>query len=95
MINDYSDKEARGECMAEIKMYTTTWCGDCRHAKRFLKEHGLAFEEVNIEQHEGAAEFVMKVNDGKRKVPTIVVGGRAFNLSPYDEHKLRTELGLN
>ncbi len=81
--------------MADIKMYTTTWCGDCRTAKRFLSEQGIAYEEINLEEHEGAAEYVMKVNDGKRKVPTFEVDGRAFNLSPYDERKLRAELGLN
>jgi len=80
--------------MADIKMYTTTWCGDCRHAKRFLSEQGISYKEVNIEEHEGAAEYVMKVNNGKRKVPTFEVDGRAFNLSPYDERKLRAELGL-
>ncbi len=80
--------------MANIKMYTTTRCSDCRHAKRFLNERGVAYEEIDIEQHEGAAEYVMKINDGKRKVPTFEVGGRAFNLSPYDERKLRAELGL-
>ncbi|HEX7998702.1 MAG TPA: glutaredoxin domain-containing protein [Pyrinomonadaceae bacterium] len=81
--------------MASIKMYTTTWCGDCRNAKRFLREHGVAFEEINIEEEAGAADYVMQVNDGKRKVPTFEVDGRAFNLSPYDERKLRAELGLN
>jgi mycoredoxin len=85
----------RGETMASIKMYTTTWCGDCRNAKRFLREHGVAFEEINIEEEAGAADYVMQVNDGKRKVPTFEVDGRAFNLSPYDERKLRAELGLN
>ncbi len=81
--------------MANIKMYTTTWCGDCRNAKRFLKEQGVAYEEINIEEEEGAADYVMKVNNGKRKVPTFEVGGRTFNLSPYDERKLRRELGLS
>lgn len=81
--------------MANIKMYTTTACGDCRHAKRFLKEHGIAFEEIDIEQTAGAAEYVMKVNNGKRKVPTFEVDGRAFDLSPYDERRLRAELGLS
>ncbi len=80
--------------MAEIKMYTTTWCGDCRHAKRFLHEQGILFEEINIEEHDGAAEYVIKINNGKRIVPTFEVDGRAFNLSPYDERKLRAELGL-
>jgi mycoredoxin len=81
--------------MASIKMYTTTWCGDCRHAKRFLKEQGIAYEEINIEETLGAAEYVMRVNDGKRKVPTFEVDGRAFNLSPYNERKFRDELGLS
>lgn len=81
--------------MSNLKMYTTTWCGDCRNAKRFLQERGIAYEEINIEEHDGAAEYVMKVNGGKRKVPTFEVDGRAFNLSPYDERKLRAELGLS
>lgn len=81
--------------MANIKMYTTTFCGDCRNAKRFLKERGVVFDEINIEEAEDAAAYVMKVNEGKRKVPTFEVDGRTFNLSPYDERKLRTELGLN
>jgi mycoredoxin len=80
--------------MAHIKMYTTTRCGDCRNAKRFLGERGIAYEEINIEEQEGAAEYVMSVNGGKRKVPTFEVDGRAFNLSPYDERRLRAELGL-
>ncbi len=81
--------------MANIKMYTTTWCGDCRNAKRFFIEQGIDYEEIDIEQTEGAVEHVMKINDGKRKVPTFEVDGRAFNLSPFDERKLRQELGLN
>jgi mycoredoxin len=81
--------------MANIKMYTTQWCGDCRSAKRFLKERGVVFEEINIEEAEGAAEYVMRANEGKRKVPTFEIDGRTFNLSPYDERKLRTELGLS
>jgi mycoredoxin len=80
--------------MANIKMYTTTWCPDCKNAKRFLNNKGYAFEEINIEVTPGAAEYVMSVNNGKRKVPTLEVDGRAFDLSPYDERKLRTELGL-
>lgn len=80
--------------MGHIKMYTTALCGDCRNAKRFLKERGIAYEEVDIEHQEGAAEHVMSVNGGKRKVPTFEVDGRAFSLSPYDERRLRAELGL-
>ncbi|MBA3713104.1 MAG: glutaredoxin family protein [Pyrinomonadaceae bacterium] len=76
-------------------MYTTTWCGDCRNAKRFLNDNGIPYVEINIEEHDNAAEYVMKINHGKRKVPTFEIDGRAFNLSPYDERRFREELGLN
>lgn len=80
--------------MDRIKIYTTQWCGDCRNAKRFMNEHGIAYDEIDIEQHEGAAEYVMEINGGRRKVPTFEIDGRAFSLSPYDERRLRQELGL-
>ncbi|MCA1557076.1 MAG: glutaredoxin family protein [Acidobacteria bacterium] len=81
--------------MANIKMYTTELCGDCRNAKRYLKELGVEFDEINIEEDEQAAAFVIRANEGKRKVPTFEVEGKTFNLSPFDAKKLRTELGLS
>ena len=36
--------------MGPIRMYTTTWCGDCRAAKRFLRERNVPFEEINVEE---------------------------------------------
>ena len=56
----------------EIVMYSTTWCGYCRQLKRQLVEHGIAFQEVNIEQTPGAAEFVMSANGGDQTVPTVL-----------------------
>ena len=77
-----------------VRMYTTSWCPDCYRAKRFLSERGVPFDEINIEQTEGALEFVMSANHGKRRVPTFEVNGRTFHCSPYDPHKLMRELGL-
>jgi mycoredoxin len=77
-----------------IRMYTTRWCPDCQRAKRFLTQHGLSFEEINIEEVLGAADHIMAVNGGKRRVPTFEVDGRVFHCSPYDPEKLRRELGL-
>jgi mycoredoxin len=56
----------------KIKMYATTWCGDCRMAKRWFDSHGIAYDYINIEEDERAAEYVMKVNNGSRTVPTII-----------------------
>jgi mycoredoxin len=75
-------------------MYSTRWCCDCRRAKNFLRERGVQFREVNIDQTPGAEEIVLRANDGKRKVPTIEVDGRFFSMSPFDPEKLAEELQI-
>ncbi|MFB9994302.1 glutaredoxin domain-containing protein [Deinococcus oregonensis] len=71
-----------------IKMYTTSWCPDCHATKAALKKKGLDFEEINIEQDDSAAEYVMSVNGGKRSVPTLVSGDVAVSLSGFRPQKL-------
>jgi mycoredoxin len=78
--------------MDPITMYTTEWCSDCRRAKSFMKERGVAFREVNIEDDPAAAELVIKVNSGRRKVPTLEIGGRYFACSPFNAQQLADEL---
>jgi mycoredoxin len=60
-----------------------------------MKERGVAFREVNIEEDAAAAELVMKANNGKRKVPTLEVDGRYFACSPFDAQQLATELNVS
>ena len=56
----------------KVKMFATKWCGDCRMAKRWFDTHAIAYDYINIEEDESAADFVMKVNGGMRSVPTII-----------------------
>ncbi len=55
-----------------IKMYATTWCGDCRMAKRWFDAHGIPYEYTDIERDARAAAEVLRINRGLRSVPTIV-----------------------
>jgi glutaredoxin len=80
--------------MSAITLYGTSWCGDCRRAKTFLKERGVKFREVNIDEDPDAEEIVIKANNGKRKVPTIEVDGRYFACSPFNAEQLSAELGI-
>jgi mycoredoxin len=84
----------RDKIMETITIYTTTWCPDCWHAKTFLKERGVSYREVNIEEDESGEEIVIKANNGKRKVPTFDVGGRYFACSPFDAEQLAEELKI-
>ena len=78
--------------MSEVKIYTTGWSADCDHAKRFLDDEGIFYEEVNIEQSVEGARFVEQVNKGKRIVPTFDIDGTAFSVKPFDWKKLQAEL---
>jgi len=80
--------------MAAVTVYSTNWCPDCYRAKSFLKAHGVEFREVNIEKDPAAEEIVIKVNKGKRKVPTIEIRGRYFACSPFNAAQLASELNL-
>ena len=37
-------------------------------------------------------QLVLRVNNGRRKVPTLEVEGRYFACSPFDPHRLAEEL---
>jgi mycoredoxin len=81
--------------MAKIRMYTMSSCSDCRAAKRFLTENGVAFEDINIEEVPGAAEVVIQATGGKRTVPTFDIDGSFVTFSPFSRKKLSEALGLS
>ncbi|MGH9703679.1 MAG: glutaredoxin family protein [Candidatus Acidiferrales bacterium] len=80
--------------MNEITIYSTSWCGDCRRTKQFLKERGISFREINVDEDPDAEDLVLRVNDGRRKVPTLEVDGRFFACSPFDPYLLAEELKI-
>lgn len=71
-----------------IKVYTTSWCGDCMVTKNVLRQRGVAFEEIDIEKDPEAADYVMSVNGGRRSVPTLLYDGDAISLSSFSRAKL-------
>jgi thioredoxin reductase (NADPH) len=76
-----------------ITVYGAYWCPDCRQSKRFLSEHQIAYEWVDIEQDELAQLYVEKLNDGKRIIPTITFGDGSFLVEPSNA-ELAKKLGL-
>src|SRR6266852_1365116 len=65
-----------------IKMYATTWCGDCRMAKRWFDAHAILYEYIDIERDERAAAEVLLLNRGMRSVPTIVFPDGSILVEP-------------
>lgn len=55
-----------------ITVYGASWCPDCRRAKQFFGEHRIDYEWIDITDNPEAVAFVEKVNNGSRRIPTIV-----------------------
>lgn len=80
--------------MAEqIIVYSTVWCPDCKRAKKFLAEHRVPYENIDIEQDAKAMAFVEKINNGMRIIPTIVFPDGS-TLSEPSNAQLAEKLGM-
>ena len=66
-------------------VYCRSWCGDCRRAKAWLAENGIAYTEVDIEEVPEAAETVRQLA-GKIVTPTFVIRGEC--VVDFDQARL-------
>ncbi|GAA0900865.1 mycoredoxin [Pseudonocardia zijingensis] len=70
--------------MAQVTMYSTTWCGYCRRLKLQMDQAGIAYEEIDIERDPEAAAYVEGVNGGNQTVPTVrFADGTALTNPPF------------
>jgi mycoredoxin len=76
---------------ASITMYSTQWCGYCRHLKSALKSAGIDYDEVDIEQDPAAADFVGSVNGGNHIVPTLKFSDGSTLTNP-SVHEVKAKL---
>jgi mycoredoxin len=76
-----------------LVVYATAWCGDCRRARRFLDEHGVAYRWIDIDQDPAAEALVRKVNHGNRSVPTLIFPDGSMLVEPGDR-ELARQLGF-
>ena len=58
-----------------IVLYCTPWCGDCRRAKAWLEERGLAYTEVDISRNARARAQVRAWANGNETTPTFDIDG--------------------
>ncbi len=69
----------------QIKFYGATWCPDCRRAKQFLDEQQVTYEYINIDEVEGAAEEVVRINEGYQSIPTMLFPNGIILVEPSNE----------
>jgi mycoredoxin len=76
----------------KIVMYSTLYCPDCMRAKAFFEANDIPYDRVLLEGNDEATEFVLKVNNGFRSVPTIVFPDGSVLVEPsWQELKEKTK----
>jgi len=56
-----------------ITIYTTPACPYCHAAKALLREKGVAFEEIDVQDASRRQQMMQRAN-GRRTVPQIFIG---------------------
>ncbi|GAC1670588.1 MAG: hypothetical protein PVS3B2_11930 [Candidatus Dormibacteraceae bacterium] len=79
--------------MTDIKLYGAPWCPDCKRSKKFLAEHRVPYEWIDIDENPDGLRFVEELQKGGRTIPTIVFPDGDHLLEPTDE-ELARKLGL-
>lgn len=71
-VDEPSLAAMRGE--VDITMYSTSWCGYCRAARRYLDEHDIHYVDRDIER-DARARARMEAINPRGGVPTFEIDG--------------------
>lgn len=82
---------------ANVKLYSARLCGDCQNLKRFMDEHGIAYELRDIRERAEYADELREAT-GKEGVPFLNISGtwvRGYDAGrPFTEAFGRSLFGL-
>ena len=77
-----------------IILYGADWCPDCRKSKAFLTDNKINFQFIDTDKNEWAIPIITKINNGKRKIPTIIINDDMVLVEPSNE-ELRQALKID
>jgi len=79
-----------------VKMYTLSTCSHCKAAKKFMSDHGVDYEFVDVDLLKGTeqAAAVQRVREKNPNLsfPTIIIGDVV--IVGFQEGQIRETLGI-
>lgn len=75
--------------MSRPVIFSTSTCSWCRRAKRYFRERGVSFKEINVERNPGAARDLVR-KTGQSGVPVIKIGNAW--IVGFDRERIDREL---
>ncbi|WIX79403.1 glutaredoxin domain-containing protein [Amycolatopsis carbonis] len=66
-------------------VYGASWCPDVKRSRALLDSRGVAYDYVDVEADPTAEALVRSLQDGARRIPTIVFGDGTHLVEPSDD----------
>jgi len=63
--------------VADVKIYTTAWCGYCRAALALLDDKGVSYENIDVDGDREKRTWLLEVT-GQRTVPQVFIDGKPY-----------------
>jgi len=74
-----------------VIIFTTPSCSFCRSAKKYLRQKGVRFKDVDVSRDSAAARDMVK-RSGQQGVPVLDIGGKI--VVGFDRPKIDKLLGI-
>jgi len=74
-----------------VIVFSTPTCSFCNMAKKYFREKGITFRDVDVSRDAGAARDMIR-RSGQQGVPVIDIGGKI--VVGFDRGKIDKYLGL-
>ena len=68
-----------------IVVYSTSWCPDCKRAKKVLNENKIKYLEVDIGKDHEATKFLEHLSKARIHIPTLIFPDGSILIEPEDE----------
>jgi len=69
--------------MADVTIYSSGFCPYCSWAKKMLDSRNVSYQEIRIDQVEGAHQEMLARSNGSMTVPQIFIGD--FHVGGYTD----------
>ncbi|MEU4248151.1 glutaredoxin domain-containing protein [Amycolatopsis sp. NPDC026612] len=69
----------------KLTVYGASWCPDVKRSRALLDREGVEYSYVDVEADADAERRVRELQDGARRIPTIVWEDGTFLVEPSDD----------
>lgn len=77
--------------MAEVVLYTKSYCPFSQECKKYLEEKGVAFDEKVVDKDENSTMEMEAKSGGRSDTPQIFINGH--HIGSFDDLKALAQVG--